>query len=126
MALWSDLAELSVDDGEDAKVVRCVRLELDDAATLDVYKAEQTAGSVVMWHVRGFFESGGSAPEERQAVLLRTQDGRAIVKWAGGSGMAPVRGHAPKERPLTDLSGVIANAIRHRIDGPAGSDGKPD
>ncbi|MBL4687943.1 MAG: hypothetical protein JKY37_25355 [Nannocystaceae bacterium] len=114
--LWARLAELSEGSIDDDKV-HCERLHLADGALLDVHKAERAEGAVTMWRVRGFYEAEGADAVDRQAVILGTKDGRAIVRFSQGpGGMEPVQSHQPHARPLSALSAVLASAVRKLMD----------
>ncbi len=118
-SLWASLAALSKGSAEDEKVLHCVRLQLVDGATFDVYKAEEAPGAVTLWRVRGFFEpEGGGEVAERKGVILGTQDGRAIARMStpDGDTMTPVTAHEPTTRALSDLSDVIAAAVQSLMD----------
>lgn len=111
--LWTAIAALSVEAPQDRTVLPCVRLQLADGGSFDVYRADATEGPVTMWRVRGFSEGGGGAAQESVAVILGTKDGRAILKRTGAdAGMTPVSGYEETTRSLGDLSQVIAAAVR--------------
>ena len=112
--LWSALAELSRPSSENAKRLRCVRLSLPDAGSFDVYKAEQAPGPITLWRVRGFLVAFDGQTQERHGVILGTKDGRALVNFDGP--LLPVARFLPTTRSLTDLSYVIAAAVRRVLD----------
>lgn len=114
-ALWQALGELAVPQPEEAKVVPCVRLRLEDGGAFDVYKAEEKPRHVTLWEVRGFQVAAGESDSvERKAVIMGTKDGRAFLNT--GDAMVVVTEHEAATRPLSDLSEVIAAAVRRLLD----------
>lgn len=118
-ALWASLAALGRPSDVETSALAVERLHLADGTRLDVYKAETAPGPVTLWRVRGFLERDGEPPTEQQAAVLGTKDGRAVVRFSDpGLGMAPITEHAAATRALSDLSEVVAAAVR-RLMGPA-------
>ena len=113
--LWDALGELATPQGEEAKVVPCVRLRLEDGGHFDAYKAQEKPRHVTLWEVRGFHVAAGEDDaDERKAVIMGTKDGRAFLNT--GDAMVPIESHEATSRPLSDLSNVIAAAVRRFVE----------
>ena len=76
--------------------------------------------AMVAWRVRGFTDDGSV----RLAVILGTQDGRAMVtervipEQASTVVAGLVTGFEPSKRGISDLSEAIAAAVRERMGDP--------
>lgn len=99
--------------------VPVVRLVLADGRALDVFRATRVRERPVAWRIRGFV--GDIRPTEFVAVLLGTQDGRALVTAAPGdtaevlaSAQLVVQASAATRR-LADLAEVVAARVRARF-----------
>lgn len=99
--------------------VPVVRLVLADGRALDVLRATRVRERPVAWRIRGFV--GDIRPTEFVAVLLGTQDGRALVTAAPGdtaevlaSAQLVVQASAATRR-LADLAEVVAARVRARF-----------
>ncbi len=106
-------------DREVEATVPVVRLVLADGRSLDVFRATRVRERPVAWRVRGFV--GDIRPQEFVAVLLGTQDGRALVTAAPGaaadafaSAQLVVQASAATRR-LADLAEVVAARVRERF-----------
>lgn len=116
-ALWRALEGLGAGLDPDRPVIPTVRVTMDSGAVLEVFRADRVEATMVAWRVRGFTDDGSTT---RLAVILGTQDGRAMVtERVSGDEEAVVGGmvveSAPNERSLADLSEAIAVAIRNRM-----------
>ncbi|MBX7077825.1 MAG: hypothetical protein K1X88_01480 [Nannocystaceae bacterium] len=106
-------------DREVESNVPVVRLVLADGRALDVFRATRVRERPVAWRIRGFV--GDIRPTEFVAVLLGTQDGRALVTAAPGdtaevlaSAQLVVQASAATRR-LADLAEVVAARVRARF-----------
>ncbi len=117
-ALFSALATLAK-AVPDANVLPCVRALLPNGAQFEIYKADRMPAAVPVWKVRGFYQTSPvAAATERRGLILRTQDGRAVVTGSGGIVQAQslagdvVQAAESCERKVSELADVIAAAIR--------------
>ena len=100
----------------------CVQVTLHTGAFFDIYKARLVREAMPVWSVRGFYTPApesdlGLDASERRALVLGTQDGRALVS-APPAGVDSVFesevvvGSKKTSRSLDDLAAVIASAVR--------------
>ena len=73
--LWSALQGLEVGLLPEETTVPTVRIQVEGGAVLEVFRAQVVEAAMVAWRVRGFTDDGSV----RLAVILGTQDGRAMV-----------------------------------------------
>lgn len=100
----------------------CVQVTLHTGASFDIYKARLVREAMPVWSVRGFYTPAPDTElaldaSERRALVLGTQDGRALVSAppAGVDSAFPsevVVGSEKSSRSLGDLAAVIASAVR--------------
>jgi hypothetical protein len=120
-ALWEALEGLYRGLDPEQPTVPTVRVVVDSGAVLEVFRAERVEATMVAWRVRGFAEHGKTT---RLAVILGTQDGRAMVTERVSSNGEPavvggmVVKSAPATRALSELSEAIAQAIRRLMEDP--------
>ncbi len=120
--LWPWLQALT-QERDGASVVECVALTLHDGSRPEVFKAELANEALPIWRIRAM-QGHGAELAERRGLLLGTRDGRAILTTsltpaAGGElDGAPIMAVSRTERPLSDLSELIARAVRRRLDEP--------
>ena len=116
MGIFDALEGLGTPTDLEATSFPCVRLELRDGASFDVYRADRASPNAQIWRVRGFLDRGGSTREQR-ALILGTTDGRAMLNL--GNTLSPdnmadntVTQATPVSRPIEDLSEAMAKAVR--------------
>lgn len=119
--LWGALEGLSSGLPAKQPVVPTVRVVINSGAVLEVFRAERVEAAMEAWRVRGFTDDGCST---RLAVILGTQDGRAMVteRVSNEHEQAVVGGMVVEAesntRSLSDLSDAIANAVRDLMGEP--------
>ena len=122
-ALWEGLASLLRPTAETGSLP-CVRLSTGGGDGLDIYRAERIPRAMMVWKVRGLARATGDTASEQRAVLMGTQDGRAMLVFPADSeagGPRPseiVVGAQLVERDLADLAEIIAAAVRRLIGSP--------
>lgn len=118
--LWSALQGLEVGLLPEETTVPTVRIQVEGGAVLEVFRAQVVEAAMVAWRVRGFTDDGSV----RLAVILGTQDGRAMVtervipEQASTVVAGLVTGFEPSKRGISDLSEAIAAAVRERMGDP--------
>ncbi len=113
--LWGALEGLAQGLPPQQPIVPTVRVVVNSGAVLEVFRAERVEAAMEAWRVRGFTDDGATT---RLAVILGTQDGRAMVteRVSTDDDLAVVGGMVVEAesntRSLDDLSEAIANAVR--------------
>ena len=124
--LFETLPTLTESTGDESlERLPCIQVTLHTGAIFDIYKARLVRETMPVWSVRGFYAAapvdGGetdlSNASERRALVLGTQDGRALVSAppAGVDSAFPsevVVASEKTSRSLGDLAAVIASAVR--------------
>jgi len=119
--LWGALAGLAQGLPPRQPLVPTVRVVVNSGAVLEVFRAERVEATMEAWRVRGFTDDGSTT---RLAVILGTQDGRAMVteRVSNDEDLAVVGGMVVEAesntRSLSDLSEAIANAVRELMGEP--------
>jgi hypothetical protein len=118
--LWAGLAQLLL-PASDERHLPCVRVDTSEGGQLDIYRAEQIPRAMPVWRVRGFYRDAAGVAVEQRAVLMGTQDGRAMLVHppaAEGEAVRPselVVAAQMTQRDIGDLADVIAAAVRRLV-----------
>lgn len=125
--LWQALPGLAAQQDVHGETLHCVEIALESGEALHVYKAEPVPAALVVYRIRAFAAVDVGPRPERRALLLGTQDGRAILAIGDDLMTADrqeVVSAGPSELPMSDLQRVMGDAIRRFVKprrGPSGS-----